>query len=433
MHGVPWLEINDKITVSETLTKSIPVAEDFIVKRIKWLVTLVAFTATIEACSPSPDFTVSALPPTVAIVETSNQNMNGAEQGSLPPQVIDGAQSLVGLNNIPGFQAVLQPSLLTPPVAGQKYLSVRSDGRYIIAALSRPSSPTDAIVKIDPFTLQVVTTFPTPGTFTTFSGDGGLVPSESYPISTALVVHEGFVYFQNTVSSDGHIYKMNLSNGTSTIVVSEFEILRDFSIEGMQSAVIYDNTLFVSYVYRGVGGVKYNAIGRYNLGTGNKLLYNLGSKGQLTADRDYIYIAGDSIDKISRSTLSLIEGLDRGYHQEGFEFSGGALFIGKSEPSGEKLIVADRSDGRELASIPLSFKARRTLFDGKYIWVAQRDSQETGASAALEVFDGVTHQKISSWPVGTYGVPEMCFTGLHVWHVDGQDIRRYPRFTYGGL
>lgn len=106
MHGVPWLEINDRITVSETLTKSIPVAEDFIVKRIKWIVTLVAFTATIDACSPSPNFTASALPPTVAVVETSNQNMNGAEQAALPPQVIDGTQSLVGLNNTPTLEWV---------------------------------------------------------------------------------------------------------------------------------------------------------------------------------------------------------------------------------------------------------------------------------------------------------------------------------------
>lgn len=107
MYGLPWLEINDRITVSETITRSIPAAEDFIVKRIPWGWTLAGFAFTLEACTPSPTFSASSLPGTATITETANVNLSASVKAGLPPQAIDGTAGLVGLNNIPAFADIV--------------------------------------------------------------------------------------------------------------------------------------------------------------------------------------------------------------------------------------------------------------------------------------------------------------------------------------
>ena len=107
MFGIPWLELGDKITVSETITHTVPVSEDFIVRRITWRWSLAVFAFTIEACTPAADFTAGSLPVAVVNVETSNQNNQGTTGEAIPIAAIDHSGAQVGLNNIPVFQNVL--------------------------------------------------------------------------------------------------------------------------------------------------------------------------------------------------------------------------------------------------------------------------------------------------------------------------------------
>lgn len=106
-YGAPWLELADRITVSETITNTIPVATDYIIRRIQWRWSLAVFAYAIEACTVSPSFSASALPATTVRIETSNQNIQGVQKGLLPPQGIDSTQQMVGMNNIPHFNDLL--------------------------------------------------------------------------------------------------------------------------------------------------------------------------------------------------------------------------------------------------------------------------------------------------------------------------------------
>lgn len=146
MYGCPWIELGDKITVSETITNTIPDATIAIVRRITWRMSLAAFVFTIEACTPSPTFTVSALPVTVTKIETSNQNHRGDNVGDKPFSLIDKTGSLVGLNNIPAFRNLIEATQTIAYGTTEAFHETAIGGGFVWAV-----SNTGKVYKIAPY------------------------------------------------------------------------------------------------------------------------------------------------------------------------------------------------------------------------------------------------------------------------------------------
>lgn len=136
MYGCPWLEINDRITASETITNTLPAAEDFIVKRIEWAWSLAVFAYTITACSRHVDFSPgSSLPASVSNVETRNLNQNVAKAGEIPPDAIRGTSGAVGLNNVGGLQDLVSKAKALASGMSDSY-GIAFDGSDIYMAES---------------------------------------------------------------------------------------------------------------------------------------------------------------------------------------------------------------------------------------------------------------------------------------------------------
>lgn len=157
MYGCPWLEINDRVTASETITNTVPASEDFIVKRIDWTWLLSEFSYTVVACTLAADFTPgSSLPATVANVETRNINQNVVTKGELPLQAVNGTKGLVGLNNIPAFAEILSNIKSFPISVGgltcAGSFGIVSDGSDIYVSDFAAIGPSRAVYQIDPMT-----------------------------------------------------------------------------------------------------------------------------------------------------------------------------------------------------------------------------------------------------------------------------------------
>lgn len=410
MYGIPWLELGDRITVSETITKTVPTSEDFIVRRISWRWSLAAFAFTIEACSPAATFTASNIPVSVVNVETVNQNNNGQESDSIPFQTIDGAGKLVGLNNIPAFNNLLRPSILKA-ATGEKYLSCYYDGGFVWTAHNGASG---SLKKIDPYALTVLATYAMPALWTETTGG-----FYSYPAPIPLASDDASLYYHNNQT----LYKFDKTAGTHTQIAAGIDIFRIFGM------LAIDGKLFVSYErMENRFGVNYYypMLAVVNTSDGTYTAASAQGAGAITADLDYVYVFGASLRyKRSDGTTSLIAWPGSG---NAATYDGRYLI---SSGNGKELIFAANGYQKQ-RTITTKENPRSALFDGSYYWVAGRTGGVLG-TASLEVFDKVTFRKVGDWAVGMTGLPDLSFTGTHIFHCDGQDIRRFPRFSYGTL
>ncbi len=430
MHAVPWLEINDKVTASETITKTLPAAEDFIVKRIKWAFALAAFTSTIEGCTPSVDFSASALPPAVAIIETSNQNQSGVEQAALPPQVIDGTQGLVGLNNVPGLEWVTrkaQKLTYGANVVKAKYCVY--DGSFV--HLSADSGTDGNFYELSPMTGDIKRT-------TSINPDGYKGPRISLASDGALVLYD-----------QGQLYK--LKDGILTLKASPPAALNRYFHEvisggGMIFALMSEFPSLLSnprlWVWNSDDDTQQNSPNF----TKNLSIAELSGAEYLSFDGKYLYIvewAYNWLHSTNTAAISLYDSnantLTSGYHKmsPGEEVycvisDGQSLWVGVNDTvsGAKKVIQASLTPGtwgqierkREilLAGIP-----KRLLFDGMYVW-ALTDSHlyQLSPSGAI----------VASFALGSVpGSPKgLTFDGTAIWAtLDTGTVYRVPRIVSG--
>lgn len=237
MYGLPWLEINDRIKVSETISHTVPVDEEFIVKRIAWSWTLAGFMFSIEACTPSPNFSVGSLPVTAAITETANVNLSAAVKGGLPPLSIDFSAAQVGLNNIYAFKNILN-SYRRFPIAGLRSTALDfGNSTTSENAMLWSVGANGQVMKIDPLNGSKISE----ASFT----DGG---SNIFFKTCRLIAAPGnrYLWAAGSVAGTDKLYVINPSLSTLTVKKSY-----SAAIEGIYYT---DNAVWV--VYRSGADIK---------------------------------------------------------------------------------------------------------------------------------------------------------------------------------
>lgn len=420
MHGCSWLELGDKITMSETVTNTIPVATDAIVRRIMKRWTIAAVIVTIEACSPSPDFTAGAIPATVTNVETANQNMTGQQSGQLPPQTIDGTQNLVGLNNIPVFAPSLSnPKKLTgySPALTNCYQSVYNGSDLFVNA----GNFTATVLKINTMTGAMISSL-------SFYPAGGPTNSEGvsgFTTGNDLIFVSGTnkkqIYVATASTFSVNAVKANLN-------AAGFQPVRVLAAGGKLYAVCNSASVTRLMVWNSLTATQQDTPDAfYDFGaitgrTASYLVYDMVYDGR------YVWIALENVlacfdASTSTLTTTAITSPTGGQYLQGVTHDGINLWA--SDEIGNILRFTQTVNGWVLsqAITASALYSAALFFDGTYVW----------ASAGSVVYQISTNGAIiATYSTNGTRASQPSFDGLAVWVPNGTDsIYRIPRLVTG--
>ena len=419
MYGVPWLELNDRVTVSETVTKSVPVAEDFIVKRIPWSWGLGVFAFTLEACTPSPNFSVSSLPPTVTITETANVNMSATVKGGLPPAVIDGAQGLVGLNNLSPFDNILG-KVKRVPVSSDTTMAMglAFDGSDLYVSDWASTTGTRSVHKIDPMTGTRVASKAAPSTGVGIRRLGvAKTPAGATLLFAGLNDYRLLVLdtanFSGAWGTKASLSGLNIIPEGIMAVGGKLFLIGSSFANGLAYLSVWNT---VSATQEDTPDVRV------------ALADSPDTPTQMTSDGRFIYVGLLSAEAVARYDPAT-DTLDKAYIQLdandqvfGVAHDGQSLWVLLGD--GRLLRYRDRPTGAVRDEKVLSVGIYgRLLFDGTYLWVNSLDNL-TQISTAGET--------VASYATPNFSAGEICFDGAAIWST-GNDptINRVPRIVSG--
>lgn len=414
MYGCPWLELGDKITVSETITNILPSAAEAIVRRISWRWSLAAFVFTIEACTPAATFTAGVIPASVANVDTSNQNQNGVQAGSQSPQAIDGTQNLVGLNNIPAFSGVTNRAKILSAGSGiTASVGITFDGADIYVAqgyasgrvVNRIDNMTGAsnwtanslnasdtmyniqasgtllfATEITNNTIQVVsTTAASPAAFTSKAALGNRKPFHMFFIGGKM-----YVATCNTVTNDVEICVWNAINSTT------------------------QSTPDATYTLKSGGSTQYPIRG--------------------TTDGTSIYLPiGQKIAAFNTSTNAVTSDIlapSLGISPLALTWDGANLWVSYGT-NVAKLVKQSSGFGLDLQMPSFAGQVGDMVYDGIYIW---------GSIGAAILQISTANKVLGSFKTNSVSGGFIVFDGYSIWQSDGNygtNIYRVPRLATG--
>lgn len=358
MYGCPWLELGDRITVSETITNTIPTATDAIIRRITWRWTLAAFVFTLEACSPAASFTASSIPVTVTNVETANQDQNGTLSKTTPPQAIDSSQQLVGLNNIPSFNNlltnVMKPVSFSPAMV--RSTAVACDGAYIF--VSDLSSA--RVFKVHPLT-------------------GAQMGAQSL---------DAGAWPQYMVAGNGLLFVADIWNNrikvTSSSAFGAFTTKANFGTKSLSNIIVAGGKL---YALGASGGTSY--LYQWNSVTATQ---------QDTADASYVLTNGGAY----------------------FAFDGQYLWISENVSSIARFDT--QSNTLTPAAVTTSVTPQGLAHDGQNLWYASTDARIFRMSPSIDAGGKPTFKQETRIVTMGYAGPDLLFDGTYLWNNPGNYV-----------
>lgn len=420
-----WLELNDPITVSETMTKSIPVPTKMMVKRITGRVGEDEVNFELEVVTPSPDFSVSAIPAAAEPVETFNANINGTEAALYPPTIIDGTQSLVGLNNIPAFAEIVNKVKNIKIAGSADTYGIAFDGSDIYVTDWAPSK----VYKLNSLTGELVAT----QSLTINSYLGFMAVGKAPTGETLLYV----------VSALGKIYVIDVAN----FETGAFSVKADLSAAGynLSDIAVAHGKLYVTATTS--GAIPYllvwDSVTATQQDAPNKTIQLYGSAvspTQMAWDRENVYIPLMQERKICRYTPAT-NTLNNGYAFLGDDVGivSGDGIIGLAHDglqiwavalTGKVVRVRGAASGIVASQVPVSLSGNGyARFDGTYIWI----------SAGSELIQLSTSGGIiARYETGASNQGSIAFDGSAIWATTGapypsgeSSVVRVPRQAIG--
>lgn len=415
MFGVPWLELNDRITVSETITNSLPAAEEFIVKRINWALALAGYTFVIEACTPSPTFSVGSLPATATITETANVNLSAAVKGGLPPQAIDGTQALVGLNNVPAFYGYTNGVKKLTWSDVYRVRGIGFDGSDLLVATENYINTSGLLYKVDSMTgaslgsLAASTSGLTNGVF---SGKQTISGKYLFALYTDTSAFEYYVLGVDLTSFSTFAIKAKLG-GSTRIPEDIMAVGGKLYVVTRSAAVGSEETRL--HVWDAIN------LTRQDAADDTYEVWDDQSEASLAFDGRYLAIAVDAdsrVDRFDTQTDTLTADwitLDSGEEARGIVTDGRSWFVNSSKrswTSDDPRIIrfyptpsGMQRDPREYGPITGS-QGGPIAFDGTYIWTVI-DESIVQLTTGLDV--------IAEFPTGGDVPGPLVFDGSAIW------------------
>lgn len=415
MYGVPWLELGDAITVSETITNTIPAAAAAIIKRISWRWTLAAFAVTIEACSPAATFSPGSLPVTVTKVESLNQNINSTVAATLPPATVDGSQAQVGLNNLPSFEGFITP-LKVDLFGGAVSLSgVFADG-YLFAGYDGNSFD---LTRVLPATAAAVN-------HTTMTTTGRQL---AYTNNAILAMDNGVFAGSQTIQA---IRPSDVGTGSPTNWYADGTVTPRGIYAYNGQVYLIEDLGPPSYtvrlrVFKGATYSGYSSTATYTISTG--VGTGLGADARFACNNGSLYIAIPDLKRVALFSIAtdtltanwLSTGTEKPY---GIAHDGINLWLSTDANKVYRYIPTANGYTQETVNVALSGGyGGALLFDGQYVWAGSQGKVYQLAT---------TKQILLTYTVGTSSITSLVYDGQYVWALsDNRYAWRMTRLTVG--